>query len=797
MFLLDVAKDANVFGTDHPAIAQQRSGIGGIEQALIGDRGIHEALGADEACADRVGHGQRRPVRPGEDLHAEGSVRPDGLAHPDADSAHRRNDLRTDLALEVGGVVHVLDDHAVESGRDQQLRLFRGLLRDFGDAPTARARAPRERTDVHHAEQRLAGAEDVDSERDHVNLTSNATRYHAPRSRRSACYAPPDDAAALSSHLSTPEILMTTPAQTALERTSPELLACCRGDEPCDTALVGGFVLNVFTREFLRRDIGIKGGRIARIDEPASIEAGETVDCADRWLVPGFLDAHMHVESTMLPPSQFVRLASPHGTTGAVFDPHEIANVLGAKGIRWLMDDAQGIPLHAMWGVSSCVPSAPLENAGAELSADDLRELFDDPDLAPDIVALAEMMNFPGVVHADPGVLAKVALGLDRRIVDGHAPGLSGPALQAYVASGVSSDHECTTLEEAQEKLALGQRIFIREGSAARNLDALIGLITAENAHRICFCTDDRHPGDLREHGHIDNVVRRAIALGLRPELAFCIGSLNVAEHYRQPDLGAIAPGRFADILVLSDREAVTVEQTWFRGELVAEDGEYLGRSKPAQGPPRAPVRVPECLGPGSFEIRPERVPERIRVIGMHADQLVTESLVGPPTVDGGCLVADPEADLLKLAVIERHRGTGNMGLGFVTGFGFRGGAIASTVGHDAHNLAIVGDDDQDMALAARTLADCGGGQCVVSNGRVLATLPLTIAGLMSDQPADAVIRQQANLLRAAASLGCPHHDPFMPLSFLPLPVIPHLKLTDLGLVDVDRFEVVPLAIED
>jgi len=590
---------------------------------------------------------------------------------------------------------------------------------------------------------------------------------------------------------------MTTPAQTALERTSPELLACCRGDAPCDTALVGGFVLNVFTREFLRRDIGIKGGRIARIDEPASIQAGETVDCADRWLVPGFLDAHMHVESTMLPPSQFVRLASPHGTTGAVFDPHEIANVLGAKGIRWLMDDARGIPLHALWAVSSCVPSAPLETAGAELVADDLRELFDDPDLARDIVALAEMMNFPGVVRADPGVLAKVALGLDRRIVDGHAPGLSGPALQAYVASGVSSDHECTSLEEAQEKLALGQRIFIREGSAARNLDALIGLITAENAHRICFCTDDRHPGDLREHGHIDNVVRRAIAFGLRPELAFCIGSLNVAEHYRRPDLGAIAPGRFADILALRDRDAVDIQQTWFRGELVAENGEYLGRSKPAQDPPRAPVRVPERLGPDSFEVRPDRVPTRIRVIGMHADQLVTESLVGPPTVDGGCLVADPEADLLKLAVIERHRGTGNIGLGFVTGFGFRGGAIASTVGHDAHNLAVVGDDDQDMALAARTLADCGGGQCVVSNGRVLASLPLTIAGLMSDQPANAVIRQQAELLKASASLGCPHHDPFMPLSFLPLPVIPHLKLTDLGLVDVDRFEVVPLAIED
>ncbi len=499
----------------------------------------------------------------------------------------------------------------------------------------------------------------------------------------------------------------------------------------------------------------------------------------------------------MLPPSQFVRLAAPHGTTGAVFDPHEIANVLGAPGIRWIIKDAKGMPIHALWGVSSCVPSAPLENSGADLSAADLRELFDDPELSAEFVALAEMMNFPGVVHADPGVLEKVALGLERRIVDGHAPGLSGAKLQAYVAAGISSDHECTTLEEAQEKLALGQRIFIREGSAARNLEALIGLITPENAHRVCFSTDDRHPDDLRTHGHIDHVVRRAIALGLRPELAFAIASLHAAEHYRQPELGAIAPGRFADLLVLSARDEVVIEQTWFRGELVAEHGEYRGPQRATAAPPPAPVRLPEGLNAGHFEVRPQTVPSRIRVIGMHADQLVTDDLVGPPTVRDGALVADPEADLLKLAVIERHRGTGNMGLGFVTGFGFRGGAIASTVGHDAHNLAVVGDDDADMALAARTLADCGGGQCVVARGEVRAVLPLPIAGLMSDQPAETVIEQQAKLLKAAASLGCPHHDPFMPLSFLLLPVIPNLKLTDLGLVDVNRFEVVPLAIDD
>ncbi len=584
---------------------------------------------------------------------------------------------------------------------------------------------------------------------------------------------------------------------SSIARTSPELLSAARGDTPCDLALTGAFVLNAFTREFEHRDIGIKGGRIARVTERGAVDAARSVDCSGKWIVPGFIDAHMHVESTMLPPSQFVRLAVPHGTTGAVFDPHEIANVLGAPGIRWIMEDAVGVPMHALWGVSSCVPSAPLEHAGAELGVNDLRTLFDDPDLASRFVALAEMMNYPGVVHADSTVLEKVALGLDRRIVDGHAPGLTGPHLQAYVAAGISSDHECTSEEEAQEKLALGQRIFIREGSAARNLDALIGIITPENAHRICFCTDDRHPDDLLKHGHIDHVVRRAIALGLRPELAFTIASLNVAEHYRQPDLGAIAPGRFADLVVMTCRDEVSIVQTWFRGELVAENGEYRGPNKIMSSPPTAPVRLPDGFGPASLEIRPDSIPDRIRVIGMHPDQLVTDALVGPPTVRDGALVADPDADLLKLAVIERHKGTGNIGLGFVTGFGFRGGALASTVGHDAHNLAVVGDNDEDMALAAQTLSECGGGQCVVAGGTVLATLPLPIAGLMSDQPAETVIEQQGKLLKAAAKLGCPHHDPFMPLSFLPLPVIPKLKLSDMGLIDVERFQVVPLGFDD
>lgn len=585
------------------------------------------------------------------------------------------------------------------------------------------------------------------------------------------------------------------------ERTDPAFLAACRGDAPCDLALTSGRVLDVFRRTITDAEVGIFRGRIARLRTPDQppIDAGERFDCSERVLVPGFIDAHMHVESTMLPPTRFAVLASPHGTTGAVFDPHEIANVLGEDGIRWVMADAANAPIDASFGLSSCVPSSPLENAGAELDADALAHLFEDRELGHRLVTLAEMMNFPGVVHADPQVLAKVRLGLERGhgLVDGHAPGLRGTALQAYAGAGITSDHECTTAEEAAEKLSLGMRIFIREGSAARNLDALLPLVGDGNAHRFCFCTDDRHPGDLRRDGHIDNVVRRAIAAGLRPETAIAIGSLHTAEHFGLADQGAIAPGRHANIVALVDIDSIEIDRVWWRGGLVAEDGE--ARFTPPDLPPLASsvVCLPGGFAPSMLRVEAPLGATHIRVVGMHPDQLVTDNLEEAALVERGLAIADPSRDLLKLAVIERHLGTGNVGLGFVRGFRFSGGAIASTVGHDAHNLTVVGDSDEDMALAARTLADVGGGQCVVSGGSVVAILPLPIAGLMSDRPASEVIRQQSDLLVATREkLGCPHDDPFMPLSFLSLPVIPHLKLTDLGVIDVDRFKPVPLWIE-
>lgn len=591
---------------------------------------------------------------------------------------------------------------------------------------------------------------------------------------------------------------------------TPALLAVARGDAPADLLLTNARTVNVFNRTIEPPTaIAIHAGRIAGIG-PEYSSASRVIDLGGAFVCPGFIDAHMHVESTMLPPSQFVRLAAPHGTTGVILDPHEIANVLGLAGIRYLMDDADGLPLNAFFAASSCVPASHLETSGARLEAADLAPLFDDPRWGGRVVALAEMMNFPGVIHADPAILAKVNLGLSRRIIDGHAPGLRGRALNAYLAAGITSDHECTTADEAREKLARGMRIFIREGSAARNLDALLPLVTPATAHRFCFCTDDRHPADLASEGHIDHVVRRAIRAGLDAPTAIAIASIHAAQHYRLAGLGAIAPGYQADLIVFDKTADLRPRQVYFRGERVAEDGRYLPEPRPARTAPASGVRLPEGLSEASLAIPVTRPAIKIRVIGMHAHQLLTEHLLIEPRIESDRYIADPrpERDLLKLAVIERHRiksplpegGAGDglrtgFGLGFVHGFGFSRGAIASTVGHDSHNLAVVGANDRDMLAAARALAEVGGGQCVVEGGRVLALLPLPIAGLMSDQPAEVVVRQQAALLAAAKALGCPLHDPFMPLSFLPLPVIPHLKLTDRGLVDVDRFEIVSLEV--
>ncbi|MDP7006258.1 MAG: adenine deaminase [Phycisphaerales bacterium] len=543
-----------------------------------------------------------------------------------------------------------------------------------------------------------------------------------------------------------------------------------------DTILRGGNVVNVLTRTIDRFDIGIKNGRIVL----GAIDATTIIDLDGSYISPGFIDAHMHVESTMLPPTSFAALSLPHGTTTAIFDPHEIANVLGIAGIKLIMDDAKNIPFDAYFAASSCVPASPLETSGATLLADDLEPLFEEDC----VIALAEMMNFPGVIHDDPEVHKKIKMGLRHGKVDGHCPGLRGNDLLKYISAGISSDHESITAEEALDKLNAGMQIYIREGSAAKNLEALLPIITQENAHKICFCTDDRHPADLRDEGHIDHIIRKAILLGLDPILAICIATKHIADHYELSSIGSIEDGKFANLVVFDDLQNVEPKQTWHHGKLVADNGNVVDIPSTTDWTiAKNSVHLPSSITQESFAIKIKSEP--IRVIGLIPGQLITEELHLKST----------DQDILKMAVIERHHNTGNVGLGFVHGFAFSGGAIASTVGHDAHNIAVVGDNDEDMLTAAKALESSGGGQCVVSNGKLLAILPLPIAGLMSDEPPELVISQQKSVLSAIASLGCPIEDPFMPLSFLPLSVIPKLKLSDLGLVDVDQFAIVPIEV--
>ena len=528
--------------------------------------------------------------------------------------------------------------------------------------------------------------------------------------------------------------------------------------ETADILLTNCSVINVQSRSVEQKNVGIQSGCFLCDAQHGKIE----IDMRGNYIAPGFIDAHMHVESTMLIPSSFANVTVPHGTTTVILDPHEIANVLGISGIELLLNDATNLPIDCFFMASSCVPASPLETSGAQLTASDLEPLF----LEQKVIGLAEMMNYPGVINRDREVMEKIELGLKYGKVDGHCPGLRGDALQQYIDAGISSDHESTTAEEAQEKLDRGMQIYIREGSAAQNLRALIPIITEANAHQICFCTDDRHPADLQKDGHIDHVVRKAISLGLDPLLAISIATKHAADHFGLSDLGSIETGMKANFIVFDDLRNIQPNSVWHGGEKIAEHGQMLTpiQSKVEWYSAMNTVRLPKPFSPTSFEVHCDS--KIARVIVIIPQQLVTEELHLPVSFDQGFAVANTTLDMLKLAVIERHHQTGNIGLGFVKGFQFQNGAIASTVGHDAHNLAVVGDNDADMHLAAVTLEQCGGGQCVVSQGTVLATLQLDIAGLMSSKSPKEVIEAQHAVLAAAHLLGCGLDDPFMPLSF-------------------------------
>jgi adenine deaminase len=561
------------------------------------------------------------------------------------------------------------------------------------------------------------------------------------------------------------------------------LLAVARGEAEPDLVIEGATVFSAFTKEWLDGDVAICGSRIAGVGR---YDGARRLAGSGRYLVPGFIDAHVHIESSKLAPAEFARAVVPRGTTTVVCDPHEIANVLGVDGVHWLLEAARSTALRVFACAPSCVPASPNESPKGRLGPDALRELLQHPQ----VLRVAEMMNFPGVVRGDAGELAK--LELTDTPADGHAPGLAGADLDAYVAAGIATDHEATTYEEALERRRRGMWVLLREASNARNLDDLIPLVSRFGPDRCAFCTDDREPTTLADEGHLDAMCRQAIRAGIAAEDVLLLASTNAARCYGLSGLGAIAPGYLADLLLFEDLRDFRASHVLHGGRVVARDGVAEGVATPA--PPdwvTATMNV-GALDPRSLELDPA---ERVRVIEIVRGQLLTRALVVTPTVQDGRLVADPERDLAKLAVFERHHATGRVGVGLVRGFGLRAGAFASTVAHDAHNIVAVGVSDADIITCVDALIQCGGGLAVVRDGRVEATLPLPIAGLMSDRPLEDVARRLGEAEDALRRNGVTLETPFMALSFLALSVIPELKLTDLGLVDVLTGRLVPIGL--
>jgi len=570
---------------------------------------------------------------------------------------------------------------------------------------------------------------------------------------------------------------MTRPAAT------PRALAVARGEIPADVVIAGGRVFSPPTREWIDTDLAIADGVIAGWGQR---DAHEVVDVAGAALTPGFIDAHMHLESTKLWVDEFVRAVLPWGTTAVAADPHELANVFGLRGIRALIQAAAGLPFTFGVCASSCVPASPFESSGAELTSADVVALVSEGALG-----VAEVMNFPGAIAGDSEVRAKIAAAGHRR-VDGHAPGLSGRMLDAYLAAGIESDHECTTLEEAEEKRRKGMWLFIRQGSASQNLAALVPSVLAHGPDQVAWCTDDREPDTLRSLGHVNDCIRLAVAAGVPEADALVMATANPAAYHGFAHLGSLAPGFQADIVCFDQLATWSPARVWQAGRLIARDGAVVAGAVEHLRPPAwmyGSVRLDPAPPPSAFALDPEPTGP-FRVIGVEHGSLTTRSLIVDPRT-----VAELPA---RLAVVERHRRTGRLGLGYVQGFGLRRGALASTVGHDAHNCMVVGapgpEGPEEMAAAVARLAELGGGQVVMANGRVVAELELPVGGLISDRPADEVAAKLDTLTAAAHTLGVTLPAPFMQLSFLGLSVIPALRLTDRGLIDVDRFEVVPVS---
>lgn len=583
---------------------------------------------------------------------------------------------------------------------------------------------------------------------------------------------------------------MITSFSTTIEELQA-LLRVARGEAPADILLKGGKLVNVLSGEIYPAEVAIYKDRIAGISTtPGQYTGTREIDLHGDFIAPGFIDAHVHIESSLLLPAEFANAVLPHGTTSVVSDPHEIANVHGLAGIEFMLDASEGLDLRVFVMLSSCVPATDMETAGARLLAEDLASLVG----RPRVLGIAEMMNYPGVIGGADDMARKALLGHNARLrVDGHAPMVSGLPLQAYAAAGVSSDHESTSAPEALEKLRAGMQVLIREGSTAKDLDALLPLVNSKTARFCSLSTDDKQPDDLHKEGHIDYSIRKAVRAGLDPVLALQMATINTARHYGLNDLGAVAPGYLADLVTFADLDDLHVTRTFAGGKLVAEQEQITVRQANSTRPPDCVVNT-GGLGESSFAIPAKGA--QARVIGTVPEQIITNTLVEDVPRRNGHVVADPARDLLKIAVVERHNGTGNVGVGLVKGFGLREGALASSIAHDSHNVVIIGVSDADMLLAARTVGAMGGGICAVKGSEVLARLPLPVAGLMSDQPLEPVREAMSRLLEAAHSLGCTLDNPYMAMAFLALPVIPELKITDMGLVDVVQFRLSPLFVD-
>jgi adenine deaminase len=543
-------------------------------------------------------------------------------------------------------------------------------------------------------------------------------------------------------------------------------------------------IFDVLTGDVLRQPLAIKDGRIIGM---GYCPAKETLALPGKILLPGFCDGHIHLESSQLTVPEFAAAAVVHGTTAVVADPHEIANVCGLDGPRYLLRTAPHDLLDLFLMAPSCVPATPFETAGATLTAEGIREMLS----WPQVLGLGEMMNFPGVLANDEQVLKKLQAAA-KRPIDGHAPGLSGDALHRYIAAGPDSDHECTTLAEGQEKLTAGMWVMLREGSGSRNLGALAPILCGDGKHRCLLVSDDLEARDLLERGHLDHPLREAVKLGVAPLDAVRAVSLNVAARFGLSDRGALAPGYRADVVAVDDLVDFRVSDVIKSGLPVVREGTLLRPPAPAELALTDTVRV-AALTPNHLRVPANGTHARVHVIVATDGSLLTGRTLASLPVRDGAIECAPAEDILKLAVIERHGRGGYIGLGFIKGFGLSSGALASTVAHDSHNLIVLGCDDQSMLAAARAVIETGGGQAVASGDEVLALLPLPIAGLLSDQPATEVAAANLRLERAAHALGCRLSRPFSTLSFMALPVIPELKLTDRGVFDVSLFQHIPL----